>query len=158
MKKGILTILLCGVIVLGLTGCNTNNEQKEDNKKEEKSTMSMNLKIKRYENYDTIKFYPYYTKDERVIYFAGDIEEFYVFGDENINLKDYITDSDQTLDNSINSIIEKIDKIYELDDGGTAIYKSKDLDLTITVCNTLDNNRDIYFDNYNSNFDKTMCK
>ena len=75
-----------------------------------------------------------YTKDERIIYFARDIEEFYVFGDENINLKDYITDSDQTLDNSINSIIEKFDKIYELDDGGTAVYKSKDTEIVFLFC------------------------
>ena len=43
--------------------------------------------------------------------------------------------------------------IYE---GG--IYKSKDLNLTITVCNTLDNNKDIYFDNYESEFEEIMCK
>ena len=31
-----------------------------------------------------------------------------------------------------------MDKIDTLRDGGTTIYKSKELDLTITVCNTID--------------------
>ena len=66
--------------------------------------------------------------------------------------------SKKSYDDSIKAIIEKLDKVAIFKDGGTTIYNSKDLDLTITVCNTLDDNRDIYFDNYESEFETTMCK
>lgn len=121
-------------------------------------TFNDNFKVERYSAYDTIKYYPYYKNDERTIFFAGDIKEFYIIEGKDTSLNEYITTTYQTFDDGIKHIIEKLDKVAILKDGGTAIYKSKDLDLTITVCNTLDDNRDIYFDNYESEFQETMCK
>lgn len=125
-----------------------------------------NFKVKMFDVSNTIKYYPYYkhmekVNDEnrkRIIYFAGDIEEFYIIGEKDMSLKEYITTTFQTFDDSIESILEKMKEVDTLKDGGTKIYKSEELDLTITICNTLDKNQDIYFNHYRSDFDETMCK
>lgn len=230
MKKTILTILLCSLAMLGITGCIKdevseisledanikiqeyfenekndhsnlvynyidsdekkiivglidNSEEKQEEflnsifkketikyiksksliefrKKSPVTTSNVDFKIKRYNMSNDIKYNVYYENQERSIYFAGDIEEFYILDEYNNQtpLKDYITETYQTFDDSIKSITDKLDKYAMLKDGGTTIYKSKQLDLTMTVCNTINGNKDIYIDGYYKEFEETMCK
>ena len=120
-----------------------------------------NICLPKTKNHDTIKFNEYLTRDEgRIVYLAGNMNEFYVYDSSNQKqtLKEY-SKTWQTLDDIINHIIEKYDLYGELNDGGTKIYKSKDKDATIVVCNTVSGNKDIFIGDYNMQFDSTsMCK
>ena len=74
-------------------------------------------------------------------------------------LKDYIEKTYQTLDDSINHLINYLSLYSELNDGGTKIYKSKEYDITIVKCNTVTGNHDYYIGDYNMNFDNVgMCQ
>ncbi len=154
MKKIILTILLCGIMVLGITGCVKDKEKKADN------NTKFDFYISKYDSYNDIKFNDYLTFSDRKYYLAGNIKEFYVIDGESMILKSYITNFNHTLDNpSIDKITDKLTKKESLDDGGTTIYKSKDKDITIVICNTIDGNDDIFIGDYSINFDdETMCK
>lgn len=123
-------------------------------------TSNSNFKIKRYNISNDVKYNEYYKNQERIIYFAGNIEEFYILDkdDNEITLKNYITKTNQTFDDSIKAITDKLDMILIAKDGGTTIYKLEQLDLTMIVCNTLEGNKNIYIDGYNKQFDETMCK
>ena len=122
------------------------------------TTSNVNLKIKRNNIHDKNKYYEYYKNNDRTIYFASDIEEFYVTNENDTTLKNYITNTYQTFDDNIKSITNRLNKIAIIKDGGTTIYKSKELDLTMITCNTIEGNKDIYVDNYNTNISETMCK
>ena len=116
------------------------------------------IKIEKFDHYDSNKYYEYCKMDDRLIYFDGSIKEIYIIDEKEVSLKEYISTSYQTLDDSIKHITENMDKIVTLRDGGTTIYKSKSLDLTVTTCNTTNKNKDIYFSDYKSTFNETMCK
>ena len=122
------------------------------------TTSNVNLKIKRNNIHDKNKYYEYYKNNDRTIYFASDIEEFYIINEKDMTLKNYITNTYQTFDDSIKSTTNRLNKIAIIKDGGTTIYKSKELDLTMITCNTIEGNKDIYVDNYNTNISETMCK
>lgn len=127
-------------------------------KEEPVTTSNVNFKIKRNNIHDKNKYYEYYKNNDRIIYFASDIEEFYVTNENDTTLKNYITNTYQTFDDSIKSITNRLNKIGIIKDGGTTIYKSKELDLTMITCNTIEGNKDIYIDNYNTDINETMCK
>lgn len=116
------------------------------------------IKIEKFDPYDSNKYYEYCKMDDRIIYFDGSIKEIYIIDEKEVSLKEYISTTYQTLDDSIKHITENMDKIVTLRDGGTTIYKSKSLDLTVTTCNTTNKNKDIYFSDYKSTFNETMCK
>ena len=116
------------------------------------------IKIEKFDHYDSNKYYEYCKMDDRIIYFDGSIKEIYIIDEKEVSLKEYISTTYQTLDDSIKYITENMDKIVTLRDGGTTIYKSKSLDLTVTTCNTTNKNKDIYFSDYKSTFNETMCK
>lgn len=116
------------------------------------------IKIEKFDHYDSNKYYEYCKMDDRIIYFDGSIKEIYIIDEKEVSLKEYISTTYQTLDDSIKHITENMDKIVTLRDGGTTIYKSKSLDLTVTTCNTTNKNKDIYFSDYKSTFNETMCK
>lgn len=153
MKKTFLTILLCGVMVLGITGCGKDKEKRTDN------NTKFDFYITKHDSHNEIKFNDYLTFSDRKYYLAGNIKEFYVIDGESMILKSYITNFNHTLDNpSIDKITEKLTEKDILRDGGTAIYKSKDKDITIVVCNTTDGNNDVFIGDYSMNFDnESMC-
>lgn len=122
------------------------------------TTSDVNFKIKRNNTHDKNKYYEYYKNNDRTIYFASDIEEFYITNENDMTLKNYIKSTYQTFDDSIKSITNKLNKIAIIKDGGTTIYKSKELNLTMITCNTIEGNKDIYIDNYNTDINETMCK
>lgn len=57
-----------------------------------------------------------------------------------------------------NKIIEKLKLVYALYDGGTTIYKKSGENITVILCSTLDGNNDIYFGNYDMNYQESYCK
>lgn len=153
MKKIILTIILCGVIVSGITGCGKKDKETSNNK-------DFDFYISKEENHDDIKFNDYLTFNDRKYYLAGNIKEFYVIDEEKMILKFYITNFNHTLDNpSIDKITDKLTEKEIFKDSGTTIYKSKDKDVTIVECKTVKGNDDVYIGDYSMNFDNEfMCK
>ena len=130
-------------------------------KQGEKATVStMDFYILKPESHDDIKFNDYYKISDRTIYLAGNIEEFYVIpeNDIKITLKHYMSNICETFDESIKSITDKLDKKDILKDGGTTIYKSKDKDITMIVCKTIDGNKDIFIGDYSLEYEQNMCK
>lgn len=97
---------------------------------------------------------------ELSIYLAGNIEEFYIKDEtKDITLKSYVSTTYQTLDDSIKKITDNLNFISSFDDGGSSIYKNQEKDITMIVCNTLDNNKDIFIGDYLMNFDYDfMCE
>lgn len=109
--------------------------------------------------HDTNKYNIYLKRDGKKVYFASNIKEIYYDDVKNkYVLKDYIEKTYQTLDDSINHLINYLSLYSELNDGGTKIYKSKEYDITIVKCNTITGNHDYYIGDYNMNFDSnSMC-
>lgn len=226
MKKTIFTILICGVMILGLTGCN-NSEKKDDNDIHtfegtiiecEKETMivSPNENTEEYKSSDKfiieyvngfnscnvgnkvkitykgminesypaqigttnievvkdfdfyvtkpqmhndIRFNDYYTSNNRTIYLAGNLGEFYIKEqDKDITLKTYLSTAFQTFDDGIKHITDKLELKDTLRDGGTKIFKSKDKDITMIVCNTTKNDRNILIGDYSMEYTDGDCK
>lgn len=222
MKKTILTILICGIMVLGLTGCRNEKELQEDTLKEtynkvdeyfssEKAdrsnlaafsldesnnvvvvtlvdnskekqekfikdanisskyvkfeqggpytTSSFDFYITKSENHNDIKYNDYYTANNRTIYLARNLGEFYIKEQDNdITLKTYISTTFQTFDDSIKHITDKLELKNTLKDGGTKIYKSKEKDITVIVCNTTQNDKNIFIGDYSMEYTEGDCK
>lgn len=120
----------------------------------------MDFHITKSENQNNIKFKDYYNETNGKVYMSGNIEEFYITN-ENENdetLENYISNTFQTFDDSIKSITEQMTISSTLKDGGTTTYKSKEKDISIIVCNTIDGNKDVYIGNYNMVYEQNMCK
>lgn len=104
------------------------------------------------------KFNIYLERDNRVIYLSSYLDEVYYYDNTKMTLKDYITDTNQSMDNSIKSLTDLMNNTGTLKDGGTNIYKSKNYDFTIITCNTISGNKDIFIGDYNMSFnDDIMC-
>ena len=69
-----------------------------------------------------------------------------------INLKEYINSNE----NSIEKIIEILNKYDVAYDGGTTIYKGNNI--TLIRCNTLDGNKDIYIGDSSMKYKENFCK
>ena len=223
MKRKILTILLCGVMVLGLTGCNSKpknddrhtfegtilecnqksmivnpNENENELKSSDKFTIEyvngfnscnvgdkvkityigdinesypaqvgttnieiikdFDFYITKSEVHNDIRYNDYFTFSDRKIYLAGNIEQFYVVDGKTMILKEYISNANQTMDNSIKTITDKLELKGTLKDGGTKIYKSKDKDITMIVCNTTKNDKNILIGDYSMEYTEGDCK
>lgn len=220
MKKTILTILVCGFMVLGLTGCgkeitiseleslrdeittkvqetdvinnfasvrvdyeknvvivelidNSKEKQKEfkDNIMKSKyiefeqggpyttSTSEIDFYITKPQYHNDIRFNDYYTVDNRTIYLSGNLEEFYIkTQDREIILKTYLSTAYQTIDEGIKSITDELELKTSLKDGGSKIYKSKDKDITMIVCNTIKGDKNVLIGDYSLEYTEGDCK
>lgn len=108
---------------------------------------------------DKISFNKYLTKENRTIYFENNIKELYIFDHQSRwTFKYYVTNTNQSLENSIKSVTDLLEKEANLKDGGTAIYKDKDKNMTVIACNTLNGNKDVYIGDYQLSFKDNMCK
>ena len=106
-----------------------------------------------------ISFNKYLTKENRTIYLENNIKELYIFDHQRRwTFKYYVTNTNQSLENSLKSVTDLLEKEANLKDGGTAIYKNKDKDMTIIACNTLKGNKDVYIGDYQLSFKDNMCK
>ena len=227
MKKTIFTILICGFMILGLTGCNNSvkkddndihtfegiiieceketmivspNENEEEYKSSDKFRIeyvdgfnsckigdkvtitykgminesypaqvgTTNIEINDFdfyitkpENHNDIRFNDYCTVENRTIYLAGNIGEFYIKDkdkDKDITLKTYLSTAYQTLDDGIKNITDKLELTVTLKDGGTKIYKSKNKDITMIVCHTTKNDKNILIGDYSMEYTEGDCK
>ena len=111
------------------------------------------------ETHNDIRFNDYFTFEDRKIYLASNVKEFYVVDGETMILKEFISNYNGTLDDSIKKITDKLNWVNELNDGGTTIYKLKDKDITlITCCNQLSENKNIYIGDYSLEYTDDLCK
>lgn len=108
---------------------------------------------------DKISFNKYLTKENRTIYLENNIKELYIFDHQRRwTFKYYVTNTNQSLENSLKSVTNLLEKEANLKDGGTAIYKNKDKNMTVIACNTLNGNKDVYIGDYQLSFKDNMCK
>ena len=108
---------------------------------------------------DKISFNKYLTKENRTIYLENNIKELYIFDHQRRwTFKYYVTNTNQSLENSLKSVTDLLEKEANLKDGGTTIYKDKDKNMTIIACNTLKGNKDVYIGDYQLSFKDNMCK
>ena len=106
-----------------------------------------------------ISFNKYLTKENRTIYLENNIKELYIFDRQSRwTFKYYVTNADQSLERSLKSVTDLLEKEANLKDGGTAIYKNKDKNMTVIACNTLNGNKDVYIGDYQLSFKDNMCK
>lgn len=106
-----------------------------------------------------ISFNKYLTKENRTIYLENNIKELYIFDHQSRwTFKYYVTNTNQSLERSLKSVTDLLEKEANLKDGGTAIYKNKVKNMTIIACNTLNGNKDVYIGNYQLSFKDNMCK
>lgn len=129
-------------------------------KQGEKATVStLDFYIHKPEFHNDIRFNDYYKNTERTIYLAGNIEEFYVkTQDRDITLKTYLSTAYQTIDDGIKSITDELELKVSLKDGGTKIYKSKDKDITMIVCNTIKGDKNVLIGDYSLEYTEGDCK
>lgn len=108
---------------------------------------------------DKISFNKYLTKEDRTIYLENNIKELYIFDHQSRwTFKYYVTNTNQSLERSLKSVTDLLEKEANLKDGGTAIYKNKDKNMTVIACNTLNGNKDVYIGDYQLSFKDNMCK
>lgn len=106
-----------------------------------------------------ISFNKYLTKENRTIYLENNIKELYIFDHQSRwTFKYYVTNTNQSLEDSLKSVTDLLKKEANLKDGGTTIYKDKDKNMTVIACNTLKGNKDVYIGDYQLNFKDNMCK
>ena len=124
----------------------------------ENNTKEFDFYLTKPEIHNDIRFNDYFTFDDRKIYLAGNINQFYVVDGSTMILKEFISNYNGTLDDSIKKITDELDKIDMLKDGGTTIYKSKDKDMTIITCNTIEGNKNIYIGDYSLEYTGDLCE
>lgn len=123
------------------------------------TTSAIDFYIHKPEFHNDIRFNDYYKNTERTIYLAGNIEEFYVkTQDRDITLKTYLSTAYQTIDDGIKSITDELELKVSLKDGGTKIYKSKDKDITMIVCNTIKGDKNVLIGDYSLEYTEGDCK
>lgn len=104
--------------------------------------------------HNDIKFNEYYYNEIQKIYISSNIKEIYLidYNKTKYSLKWYASNVNQSLNQTIESITNTMEKKDSLFDGGTIIYKSELKNVTIIVCNTLEGNKDIYIGDYQMNY------
>ncbi len=116
------------------------------------NSSSFEFYITKLQVHNDIRFNSYYTFDNSTIYLASNLEEFYIKEkDGDITLKTYLSTAYQTFDDGIKSITDNLELKKTLQDG-TKIYKSKDKDITMIVCNTTKNNKNIFIGDYSMEY------
>ena len=110
------------------------------------------------EIHNDIRFNDYFIFENRKIYLAGNINQFYVVDEKTITLKEFISNYNRSLDDSIKMITDKLELVGALYDGGTTIYKSKDKDVTLISCKKMDGNKNIYIGDYSLEYTDDLCE
>lgn len=125
------------------------------------TTSNEKIELVKLEEYSAIRFNKYLERDNRIVYLSGNLKDVFYYSDldTRISLKDYMTKSYQTIEDSIKHLTDLMKFIDILKDGGTTIYKSKEYDITLIKCNTVLGNKDVFVGDYSMKFDSDlMCK
>mgnify|MGYP004559894155 CR=1 FL=1 len=123
------------------------------------NSLDIDLKVSSENNDKNINFKEYLKFDNRTIYLAENVSElFIVENKKQTSLRKYIINTTRSVNKSIESITNLLNKQSILKDGGTIIFKNKEKNITLIKCNTIDGNKDIYIGDYNLNFKSNMCK
>ncbi len=104
---------------------------------------------------DPDSFQTYATYQNQTIYMTNNIEEFYVIEENKNTLKDYVSEN---FADKIKQITEKLNFSFSYDDGGTSVYQSQEKNITMILCNTLEQNKDIYIGDYTLQYKGDMCQ
>lgn len=100
----------------------------------------------------------YYKKGNQTIYFHC-VDEMYV-EDLRTNtaqtLKEYLESTFLNLDDAMQQLINSLEEMGMLKDGGTKIYKNDTI--TIIQCHTIDGNRDFYIGDTDFNYQSGYCR
>ncbi len=134
MKKTILKTLLCVGIILSLVGCKNNQEILGEN------SLDCNNKPKLLLEQAENKIYTYCLDNPKII-----------IDNKEQELMEYIKNNDDAIDKIINTL--EFESSFS--DGGTKIYRGKNI--TLIKCNTLDGNRDIYIGDEKLEFKQNFC-
>lgn len=153
MKKNLKIYLIVLGILLFIGGCFIvlKYKDKEYNK----------IKIQKTESNNYNDFNKYLEQDNIDIYIKSNLKEifYYIEPNKKVTLKEFITTSSKTIEDSIKNLTNLLELTYTAKDGGTKIYKSEDFDITIIKCNTIEGNKDIFVGDYLMDFDDSkMCK
>ena len=124
----------------------------------ESNTEEFDFYLTKPEIHNDIRFNNYFTFENRKIYLAGNINQFYVVDGSTMILKEFISNYNRSLDDSIKMITDKLEQTGALFDGGTTIYKSEDKDITLITCNTLSGNKNIYIGDYSLEYTDDLCE
>ena len=124
----------------------------------ESNTKEFDFYLTKPEIHNDIRFNDYFTFENRKIYLARNINQFYVVDGKTMTLKEYISNNNVTLDDSIKKITDKLELTGALYDGGTTIYKSKDKDVTLISCKKMDGNKNIYIGDYSLEYTDDLCE
>ena len=99
---------------------------------------------------------------KRKLYYSTRGQDFYtycldeVYVRENGNrdrLDDYLY-----INGNIDDLITSFDIESEYWDGGSILYKNKDMGMAILMCHTVDKNNDVYIGPYDMKYEETFCK
>ena len=123
----------------------------------ESNTEAFDFYLSKPEIHNTIRFNDYFTFNDRKIYLAGNVNEFYIVDEDVMTLKEFIANYNRSLDDSIKMITDKLNLTGALYDGGTTIYKSKDKDITLISCKKMDGNNNIYIGDYSLEYTDDLC-
>ena len=110
------------------------------------------------EIHNDIRFNDYFTFENRKIYLSGNINQFYVVDGSTMILKEFISNYNGSLDDSIKMITDKLDKVETYRDGGTTVYKSKYKDITLISCKKIDGNNNIFIGDYSLEYTDDLCE
>lgn len=124
----------------------------------ESNTEGFDFYLTKPEIHNDIRFNDYFTFENRKIYLAGNINQFYVVDGSTMILKEFISNYNRSLDDSIKMITDKLEQTGALFDGGTTIYKSEDKDITLITCNKLSGNKNIYIGDYSLEYTDDLCE
>ena len=123
------------------------------------TTLNSKIQVVKSIMQDTNKFSKYLEKEEKTIYLSSSLDDvYYILNNKVITLKDYLSNTYQTLDDGMEKVISIVEYFDSLNDGGTKIFKSKNYDITIIKCNTLSKNYDYYIGDYNLQYNEFMYK
>ena len=80
-------------------------------------------------------FTKYLERDNKIIYLSNNIEKIYYYDNSNkVSLDYYITNSYQTLDDSMKKITSCLNSEDKLNTDESVIYKSDEMDITVIIC------------------------
>ena len=110
------------------------------------------------ENRKLTEYVEYLTYDNRTIYLANNIKEFYVIDNEKMPLSKYITNANQSFDVSIEFVTNQLTHQGSFYDGGSSLYTDNEKNISVLVCHTLNQNQDIYIGDLSLEYSGDMCK